>query len=193
MAWGDLMKATAIYFSTIPQKTINILTSPTDFFRKMPKMGGYIEPLIFVVVMGVIGSLIQAVAYFLGLKIPIAISLGLPFIIIFPLIMAISGFIGAAILFVIWKLLGSVQSYETAYSCVAYTSALSLITHPLSFIPFIGYLISTILTTIFLVVASVEVHNIPSKKAWLVFGIIGATQIIINIIRQIIYYKITFN
>lgn len=145
--------------------------------------------------MGVISSLIQAVAYFLGLKIAIVIQLGLSFIIIFPLIMAIFGFIGAAILFLIWKFLGSTQSYETAYRCGTYISATTLITitTPFSFIPFIGPIMSTVLITIFLIIASVEVHNIPSKKAWLVFGIIGAIQIIINIIRQIIYYKIAFN
>ena len=159
----------------------------------MPKRGGFIEPFTFVVVMGVIHSLIQAVAYFLGIKIAIVTSFGLSFIIIFPLIMAIFSFIAAIILFAIWKLLGSVQSYETAYRCVAYISALTLIITPLNFIPLIGSLISTILATIFHLIASVEVHNIPSKKAWLVFGIIGAIQMTINIIRQIIYYKIAFN
>lgn len=179
--------------TSIPQAAINILTSPKDFFRKMPKRGGFIEPFIFVVVMGLIRSLIQAVAYFLGIKIAIVIQLGLLFIIIFPLAMAIFDFIAAIILFAIWKLLGSVQSYETAYRCVAYTSALTLIITPLSFIPLIGPLISTILVSIFYIIVSVEVHNIPSKKAWIVFAIIGAIQIIITIIRQITYYKIIFN
>lgn len=180
------MKATAIISSTIPLKIINILTSPTDFFRKMPPKGGFIEPLIFIIVMGVISSLIQAVAYFIGLKTAMVMSLGLSFIIIFPLIMAISSFIGAAILFVIWKLLGSVQSYETTYRCAAYISATTLITTPLIFIPFIGSIISIILNNFFFVIASIEVHNIPSKKSWLAFGVISAVQIFVNIIIQFI-------
>ena len=180
------MKADVLISTTIPQKIINILTSPTDFFRKMPPKGGFIEPLTFIIVMGVISSVIQAVAYFLGLKTAIVMSIGLSFIIIFPLIMAISSFIGSAILFVIWKLLGSVQSYETAYRCGAYISATTLITTPLSFIPFIGSIISIIINNFFFVIASIEVHSIPSKKSWLAFGIIAAIQIFANIIIQFI-------
>jgi len=38
--------------------------------------------------------------------------------------------------------------------------------------------------TYFIVIASIEVHKIPSKKAWFVFGIIGAILIIMNISAQ---------
>jgi type VI protein secretion system component VasK len=54
----------------------------------------------------------------------------------------------------------------------------------LGLIPFLGSAVGIALYVTFLVIASVEVHNIPSQKAWLVFGIIGALLIIINISAQ---------
>jgi type VI protein secretion system component VasK len=51
-------------------------------------------------------------------------------------------------------------------------------------IPYLGSAVGIALYVYFLVIASVEVHKIPSQKAWLVFGIIGAILIIINISAQ---------
>jgi MFS family permease len=150
----------------------------------MPKTGGFIEPLIFMVVMGVISGLIQTIFSLVGLHIAAGMAMGVASIILVPIVMAIGGFIGAAILFVIWKLLGSQESYETAYRCGAYISVLTPIATVLGLIPYIGSAIGILLITYFLVVASVEVHNIPSQKAWLVFGIIGAILIIMNISAQ---------
>jgi type VI protein secretion system component VasK len=81
--------------------------------------------------------------------------------------------------------MGSQESFETAYRCVAYISVLTPITMVLGIIPYIGGAIGFVLTTYFLVIASVEAHNIPSQKAWLVFGIIGAIFILLSISGQI--------
>ena len=49
-------------------------------------------------------------------------------IIFMPIAVAIGSFIGGAILFIIWKLMGSQEDYETAYRCGAYLMALAPIT-----------------------------------------------------------------
>jgi type VI protein secretion system component VasK len=54
----------------------------------------------------------------------------------------------------------------------------------LGIIPYLGSIIGIALYIYFLVIASVEVHKIPSQKAWLVFGIIGAILVILNISAQ---------
>jgi hypothetical protein len=149
----------------------------------MPKTGGFVEPLIFMVIMGIIGGLIQTVFSIVGLH--FAGGMGVASIILFPIVIAIGGFIGAAILFVIWMLLGSKESYETAYRCGAYISVLMPIITVLGLIPYLGSAVGIALYVYFLVIASVEVHKIPSQKAWLVFGIIGAILIILNISGQI--------
>lgn len=178
------MEAKGIDFAAIPQTAIKVLTSPSAFFREMPKTGGFVEPLIFMVVMGVIGGIIQTVFSFIGLSMVAGMAMGIASIIMLPILIAIFGFVGAAIIFVIWKLMGSQESYETAYRCVAYMSALTPITTVLGIIPYIGPVIGIVLMTFLIVIASVEVHSIPSQKAWLVFGIIGAIFIIMSISSQ---------
>lgn len=175
------METKGINIAAIPQTAIRVIISPSAFFREMQKTGGYVEPLVFMVVMGVIGGLIQTVFSLLGLHLAAGMAMGAASIIILPILIAIFGFVGAAIIFVIWKLMGSQESYETAYRCAAYISALTPITTVLGLIPYLGAPIGIVLSTFFLVIASVEVHKIPSRKAWLVFGIIGAILIIMSI------------
>jgi Skp family chaperone for outer membrane proteins len=105
-------------------------------------------------------------------------------ILILPIVIAIIGFIGAGIAFLIWKVMGSQEPYETAYRCVAYTGALSPLTTLLGIIPFLGAVLGILIGTYFIVIASVEVHKIPVKKAWTVFGIIAVIFILLNISGQ---------
>jgi hypothetical protein len=133
------------------------------------------------VIMGVISGLIQTLFSIVSLNVAGGMAMGIGSIILVPIFAAIFGFVGAAILFVIWKLLGSQESYETAYRCGAYLSVLMPIITVLGLIPYLGSAVGIALYVTFLVIASVEVHNIPSQKAWLVFGIIGAILIIMNI------------
>lgn len=178
------MEGKGINFAAFPQTAIKVLTSPAAFFREMPKTGGFVEPLIFMIVMGVISGLIQAIFSLFGLNIAGGIAMGMAAIIMMPIFIAIFGFVGAAILFVIWKLMGSQESYETAYRCGAYISAFAPIAAILSIIPYLGGVAGIVAYTFFLVAASIEVHKIPSQKAWLVFGIIGAILILLSITGQ---------
>jgi len=178
------METESINLSSIQKTAVSVLTSPSAFFREMPKTGGFVEPLIFMVIMGIISGLIQTVFSLVGLHIAGGMAMSVWSIILVPIYIAIGGFIGAAILFVIWKLLGSKESYETAYRCGAYISVLMPIITVLGLIPYLGLAIGIALYVYFLVIASVEVHKIPSQKAWLVFGIIGAILIIMNISAQ---------
>lgn len=178
------MEGKGINFAAFPQTAIKVLTSPAAFFREMPKTGGFVEPLVFMVVMGVISGLVQAIFSLLGLNIAGGIAIGMAAIIMMPVFIAIFGFVGAAILFVIWKLMGSQESYETAYRCGAYISAFAPIAAILGIIPYLGGAAGIVVYTFFLVAASIEVHKIPSQKAWLVFGIIGAILILLSITGQ---------
>jgi hypothetical protein len=147
----------------------------------MPKTGGFVEPLIFMVIMGVISGLIQTIFSTISLNVPGGMAMGVGSIILVPIFAAIFGFVGAAILFVIWRLLGSQESYETAYRCGAYLSVLMPIVTLFGLIPYLGSAVGIALYVTFVVIASVEVHTIPSQKAWLVFGIIGGILIMMNI------------
>ncbi len=175
------MEGSKIDFATIPQTAMNVLTSPPEFFKEMPKTGGFVEPLVFMIAMGVVAGLLQSILSVLRLQVGAGMAMGLGSVIILPIMIGIFGFVGAAILFLIWKLTGSQESYETAYRCGAYIGVLTPISVLLHLIPFVGAAVSVLLMTFFLVIASVAVHNIPSRKAWLVFGIIGGLLVFFSV------------
>jgi hypothetical protein len=170
------MEPKDIDFAAMPQTALNVITNPAGFFQGMPKTGGFLEPLVFAVIMGFIAGIIQAILSFIGLGPGAGYGGGIhgfSAIIFMPIAAAIGSFIGGAILFVIWKLMGSQEDYETAYRCGAYLMALAPIAAIIGAIPYAGGLIYMFTYVFYLVTASTHVHNIPSQKAWLVFGIIG--------------------
>jgi hypothetical protein len=181
MSEGAAMEGNKIDFAKIPQTAMNVLVNPAEFFREMPKTGGFVEPLVFMVAMGVVAGLLQSILSILRLHVGAGMMMGLGSVIILPIMIGIFGFIGAAILFLIWKVMGSQESYETAYRCGAYIGVLTPISVLLHLIPFVGGAASVLLMTFFLVTASVAVHNIPSRKAWMVFGIIGGLLVVMNV------------
>jgi hypothetical protein len=176
------MEVKDINFAAMPQMAVRVVTAPAEFFKSMPKTGGFVEPLIFAAIMAVITGIIQVLIDILGLSyahLGFAESLG--GIIVVPIIVVIFSFIGAAIIFVIWKLLGSQENYETSYRCVAYLVALAPIFAIIRIIPYAGNIINMTIYVYFIVIVSTQVHNIPSQKAWMVFGIIGAVLVLIGI------------
>ena len=109
---------------------------------------------------------------------------GFGMILFMPIAAAVGSFIGAAILFVIWKLMGSPENYETAYRCCAYLMALSPVTAIISAIPYAGGIISMAIYIFYVVTVSVAVHQIPAQKAWIVFGIIGVVLALIGVFSE---------
>lgn len=173
-----------INVAEIPQTALKVVMSPAAFFREMPKTGGYVEPLIFMVAMGVVSGLLHAVFSFLGLQFKASIGMALSSIVIFPIAIAVMGFVAAAIMFAIWKLMGSEEPYETSYRCVAYVSALSPIMTVLNLIPYAGSVLSLGIACYYYVIASVETHGIPARKAWTVFGIIAIVLAVMSLSGQ---------
>ena len=54
--------ANEVNFAAIPQTAIRVITKPAAFFREMPKAGGYIEPLVFALVLGCLAGIIGSAA-----------------------------------------------------------------------------------------------------------------------------------
>jgi hypothetical protein len=179
------MEAKDINFAAMPQTAVKVVTAPADFFLEMPKTGGFLEPLIFAVIMGFIAGIIHAILSLFGAGYGAAgMTGGFSAIIIMPIAVAIGSFIGGAILFVIWKLMGSQEEYEAAYRCGAYLTALAPITAIISVVPYAGGIVNMAIFVFYLVTASIHVHNIPSQKAWLVFGIIAIVFALIGLTAE---------
>jgi hypothetical protein len=115
-----------------------VILNPGEFFRAMPKSGGFGDPLFFLVVLAAVTGVMQAVLTLVQVR---SVGMAIGMIFMMPIAAAIFGFVGAAILFVIWKLMGSLESYETAYRCGAYLAATMPITTVLSLIPYAGALL----------------------------------------------------
>lgn len=182
------MEPMNINFTAMPQTAVKVVTNPAGFFRGMPKTGGFLEPLVFVVIMGFIAGIIQAILGFIGLGhaggYGGAMTGSFVVIVFMPITAAIGSFIGAAMLFVIWKWMGSRENYKTAYRCGAYLMALVPITAIIGVAPYAGGLIAMAIYVFYLVTASIHVHNLSSQKAWLVFGIIGLLFALLGIYAE---------
>lgn len=170
--------------STVSETMMQVIKNPAGFYQSMARSGGFIEPLIFAVIMGVIGGVLQAILSIVGIGSGGTFMLALAAIILVPIMTAIFGFVGAAILFVIWRLLGSQESYETAYRCGAYATAVTPITTLFSILPYLGPALGVAWMCYLMIVASVQVHGIPERKALIVFGIIGGLLILASISSQ---------
>jgi len=173
----------------ILRTAFRVIASPSGFFKEMPKTGGYIEPLVFMMVMGFVGTSLQAVFSKIGLQ-PVQLDIdAASLIMLLTFLIVASGFVAAAIYFIIWKLMGSHESFETAYRCNAYISALMPVTAVFNLVPYFGPVVTIALSTIFLVIASVRVHHLPPKKSWIVFGIFGLIFIMVMSMTEDIALK----
>ncbi len=168
---------------SIVSTAVRVITDPWGFYSQMPKAGGYKDPLLFLAAMLVVSTAVSFLAVLLraGFK---AFLGGLPGLIIVPVIGVIASFIAAGIFFVIWKLMGSQESYETAYRSIIYCSAIAPLTTLLSLIPYLGSAASTLWGAYLVIVASLTVHQIRSTLAWGVWGILAVFLVLSSWLAQ---------
>jgi len=166
--------------NTIIDNAGGVLKDPDGFYRDMERTGGFVDPLIYVVVMAAGTALIIAVLSLLGAGMTGVIVIGLGAVIVFPIIAVIGSFITAVILFLIWKLLGSKESYETGYRCVAYATLVYPVSALLGLTPYFGSMLSVVWGMYLMTVATTEVHRLKRKTAYIVFGVLGVLLIISN-------------
>jgi hypothetical protein len=168
---------------------MQVITNPTGFYRGMQKSGGFQQPLVFIVVMAVALALVYTILGFVGLGsmggmgvgMGGAMAVGIGSLITLPIAALIGSFIGAAILYVIWKLMGSDEDYETAYRCAAFAGAILPITGVAGIVPYLGSIVSVGWGMYLMAIASIEVHGRQQQNAYTVFGILGAILILANI------------
>jgi hypothetical protein len=168
-------------FQKIPSLAIQVITNPIGFYQQMPRSGGLLDPLIFMVVLSVVAGVLSAVLSTMGLGLGGAMAGGLIAIIMVPIFVVIFGFVGAGIAYVIWNIMGSQENFETAFRCVAYTAAIAPITAILKVIPYLGSFASALWPMALLAIASIHVHRRSKQASWVVFGVIGAILALISV------------
>ncbi len=158
-----------------------VVTQPVAFYKSMQQSGGFAEPCIFLVVMAVIMGAMAALLSFFGLGKIGAVAIGLGSIIIIPVMALIGSFVGALIMFVIWKLMGSEKDYETAYRCIAYASVIYPVMPLLGWMPYLGTIVGVGWGMFLMYIATLEVHQIKQQTAQLVIGVIAAILIFMQL------------
>ena len=162
-------------------QAINVITNPIGFYRSMPKSGGFADPLIFMIVLSVTSGVVAAIISAIGFGVRGAMIGGFGAIVLVPIMATIFGFIAAAIFFVIWKVMGSDENYETAYRCVAYSSAIGPVVTVIGMIPAIGSIVNAVWPMALMAIASIHVHKRAEKTSWSVFGALSLFLIVINL------------
>ncbi len=157
-----------------------IITAPAAYFQSMPTSGGLINPLIFIIAMSLVAGILSGILSFIASPVGL-LAFGLAAIIFIPIFATIGAFIGGGVLYVIWKLMGSDQDYETSFRCLAAVSAIYPVTAVLYLVPYLGTIVSLAWGAFLLIEASVAVHGRQRRSAQLVFGIIAALMIISNV------------
>jgi hypothetical protein len=173
-----------IDLESIPQIAINVITNPAGFYQNMKKGGGYVEPLVFMVALSVAAGVLSAVLSVAGFGVATAMTAGLIAAILVPIFVIIFSFIGAGIAYVIWKLMGSEESFETAFRCVAYTAAIAPINAVLGVIPYLGSIVTALWPMALLAIASIHVHRRSTQVSWAVFGVLGILLALMGISNE---------
>ena len=168
-------------FQNVLDTALSVVKEPAVFYKNMPQTGGYINPVIFAAVMGFVAGLIAAILSLFSSNVIGGMSAGFGMLFFMPLVAIIGSFIGGAIMFVIWKLMGSEKEYETAFRCVAFAAVVFPVSAVLSIVPYLGTIIAVAGWFWLMIVASEHVHEIPKQKAQLVLGIIGALVLLMNL------------
>ena len=161
----------------IRDTAINVILRPAAFFQTMPRRGGFRTPYVFLLVIGLVDMLLLSLFEALAVGPKAGLAFAVHALVLAPLALTLSGFVLATVFFVFWRLMGSSQSYETAYRTFAYSYAISPVTTIIGFVPYLT-LVGLFWWFALLVVASVYVHGIGRLKAAAVFATLGLAMAI---------------
>jgi hypothetical protein len=174
-----------------------VIQRPSDFYRKMPTTGGYADPITFAAISYFIYGLLAALlnrgmmggmyGYGMGAE-GYSLSTALMAAIMAPIMGIISIFIGAAILYIIFKVLGGKGSYEGTVKFISYATAVLL----LSWIPFIGWLFGFYGIYLY-IVGGMIVHNVSMVKSAIAILLPTFLVILLAMIAAMFFLSSTFS
>ncbi len=161
-----------------------VLVNPMKFFSDMPRAGRYLEPLVFAVAAGLAAGIVRMVIGLAGWGFYMTTGAALVAIVLTPIFVGIGSFIGGGIFYLIWQAMGSRASFETAYRCAAYVTAIAPFAVLIRLIPYVGGVIALAWGCWLLVVASEKVHGISRDKALVVFGVVFVVLAVLGLVSE---------
>lgn len=179
-----------------------VILRPSDFYRSMPKTGGYADPLIFAAINFILYGLLTALIAglfgrgmyggmydgmyggFGGFSF-LAVIMN---VVIIPIVGIISLFIEAAILYIIYKVLGGNGSYEGTVRFISYATAVLL----LSWIPFIGWVFGFYGLYLY-ILGGMNVHDVSMVKSTIAVLLPTFLAILLGIIIAVLIGSYIFS
>ncbi len=168
-----------------------VLLSPKKFYSEMEKAGGLGHPSGFLLLMVVAGMIINVLGTVVLVGKPVIWSIPVT-IAVFSAIIFLAGFVISFVLYVVWRVLGSKESYEVAFRCFAYSSAISPFTSIIAFIPVVGIALCVAWIVTLLIIASEQVHALKPATARAFWAVVGLAVMVATIAVEIQYRDTMF-
>ena len=168
-------------FHNLIARARQVVFDPHGYYAGMPKQGGYAEPLIYATVMGLVAGIIGAILSGFTLGSDGGVQIGMAAIIVMPIAAVIGSFVFTFIMWVVWKLMGSRENYETAYRAVSATMVVLPFSAVIGLLPYFGTLVINVWFIWLMILASIHVHGLERKKSMTVIGILGAVLLLVNL------------
>jgi hypothetical protein len=176
-----LSENTRFDINTVIEGARRIVIDPGGYFDNMPRSGGYAEPLVFVTVMGLLAGVLGAVLSSFTMSAMGDMRMGLGSIIVMPIAAIIGSFVFAFIMWVIWKLMGSREDFETAYRIVTATMVILPVSAIVGLVPYFGTVVINAWLIWMMVLGSVLVHRLNKQKSIIVICVLGAIIMLVNL------------
>ncbi|AKB16898.1 MULTISPECIES: YIP1 family protein [unclassified Methanosarcina] len=172
-----------------------VIQRPSEFYRKMPTTGGYNDPLTFAALSYLIYGLLTGLfnrgmmrgMYGYGGITEFGFSTAIMTAIMAPIVGIISIFIGAAIFYVIYRVLGGSGTYEGTVRFISYATAVMVV----SWVPLIGWVFG--LYGIYLyIVGGMVVHDVSMAKSAIAVLLPTVVIILLVIIMVVLVGSIAY-
>ncbi len=163
--WEDMEKLG--FFQAMLATLSEVLFSPTKFYRRMPTRRGLTNPLIFALILGVLGGVLglawqQIFMLRLGQSPEIATTRLVGITVALPVIVLVSLYLGSAIGHLCLMVVGgNRRGFEATFRVIAYSWS----TQVFALIPFVGSLIIPIYDLIIVIIGLRESHGIGTGRA----------------------------
>lgn len=176
-----MQKVPSVDFDAVIERVKFIVTQPKLFYQQLERHGGYQDPLIFAAIMGAVSGLTGAVLSLFSSVHFGGVSFSLLSIFIIPMMTVVGCFIVGALMFAVWKLMGSREDFETSFRCVAYSTAIMPFSIILAVVPYIGTLIADMWWFGLMYFASITRHSLSERISLIVLGIIAILFVAMNL------------
>ena len=163
--WEDM--STLGFFTAFFRTVKEVLSTPDIFFRRIPVNNGILNPLLYGIIAGYIGALINSFWQYVfrgmfggGLNFA-AVSPVIFYAFILPILIIIVLFVGGIIIHISVMMFGGKRGFEATFRVLSFSNSIQLV----SVVPLFGAIYALIYYPVLIVVGLKETHRITMGRA----------------------------